>query len=160
MDHMNAKLSQPVAAFNHRDEHAGHAMAKTAENSLAVVVRPMPAYTRHPVSIRLSASERKTIGAAAEIKGQWPSEYIRRAALAAAGAPLAPAAARRDALAKQVAAAVGLLGRIASSANQIARIANSGGMQPTDVKAVLDRLNRQLFDIHGSLIDYVEDRRA
>jgi hypothetical protein len=56
-------------------------------------------------------------------------------------------------LAREVASALGLLGRIASSANQVARVANAGGVMPQEVAKVLDNLARQMREVRLYIVE-------
>jgi hypothetical protein len=117
-------------------------------------------HTRLPVSVRLSHQERAAVVAAAQARGQPPSAFLRRAAMAAAGWPLPAAAARRDALAQQTARAVGELGRVGNLVNQIARVANACGLRDRDAAVALDRVSRELAAIRAALVSQSSDSRA
>lgn len=123
--------------------------------------RPKSAYPRRPISIRLSDPEVAIVTSAAESIGEAPTAFLRRTALDAAGLPTSPPRRERDALAKEVASFLGLLGRIASSANQVARVANMNGIQPSEVAFILGRLNGQISDIRRQILSRTgEERRA
>jgi hypothetical protein len=107
---------------------------------------------RSPVSVRLSHQERAAVTAAAEERGQAPSAFLRRAALAVAGRPLPAIAARRDALAQETARAVGELGRIGNLLNQVARVANTCGLRDKDATFALDRISRELAAVRAALL--------
>jgi uncharacterized protein (DUF1778 family) len=115
---------------------------------------------RKPVSVRLSAREVATLTKAAAARGLCTTAYLRRAALKEAGRPLPPLAQKRDALAVEVARAIGLLGRVSSSANQVARLANSGTMRPTEVPFVLARIERHVTELRLVLASLAEARGA
>lgn len=78
------------------------------------------------LSFRLTPDEHEAVKAAAEMQGIGPTTFARRAAFQAAALP-APAyeAKGRDPCKVDMARALGMLGRIASSANQLARHANT-----------------------------------
>jgi hypothetical protein len=117
-------------------------------------------HARLPVSVRLSHQERAAVAAAAHARGQPPSAFLRRAAMAAAGGPLPAIAARRDALAQQTARAVGELGRVGNLVNQIARVANTCGLRDRDATIALDRVSRELGTIRAALLSLSSDARA
>lgn len=80
------------------------------------------------LSFRLTPDEHEAVKAAAEMQGIGPTTLARRAAFQAA-ALSAPGyeAKGRDPRKMDMARALGLLGRIASSANQMAKAANTTG---------------------------------
>lgn len=80
------------------------------------------------LSFRLTPDEHEAIKAAAAMQGIGPTTLARRAAFQAAALP-APAyeAKGRDPRKVGLAKALGMLGRIASSANQMAKHANATG---------------------------------
>lgn len=123
--------------------------------------RPKSAYPRRPISIRLSDPEVAIVTSAAELIGESPTAFLRRTALDAAGLPVPPLRRERDALAKEVASFLGFLGRIASSANQVARVANMNGVQPSEVAFILGRLNGQILDLRRQILHRTgEEKRA
>jgi uncharacterized protein (DUF1778 family) len=109
------------------------------------------------VSVRLSAKERRTIDAAAAARGEAPSTFLRRAGLRAAGQPLGPAQKRRDALSVATAHFLGLLGRIASSANQLARSGNAGRLAAHEREDALDRLYQELAALRAEMVKADDD---
>ena len=109
-------------------------------------------YSRQPLSIRVSARERRAIEAAAAAAPCPTSVFVRCAALRAAGQPIGPLRARRDALSLETARAVGTLGRIASSANQLAKAANCGRLPAGDRDYALDRLLCELTTLRALLL--------
>ena len=121
----------------------------TARSSTAI--KPAT-YYRRPVSVRLSPRERNAIEVAAASVGIPPSVYVRRAALQAAGHPLGPMQARRDALARETARAVGVLGRLASNANQIAKLANSNRLSADDRAYTFSHLCGELAALRALLV--------
>lgn len=80
------------------------------------------------LSFRLTPDEHEAIKAAAEMQGIGPTTLARRAAFQASALP-APAyeAKGRDPRKVDMARTLGMLGRIASSANQMAKHANATG---------------------------------
>lgn len=80
------------------------------------------------LSFRLTPDEHEAVKAAAEMQGIGPTTLARRAAFQAAALP-APAyeAKGRDLRKVDMARVLGLLGRIALSANQMAKHANATG---------------------------------
>lgn len=123
--------------------------------------RPKAAFPRRPISVRLSAPEVAIVTSAAESHGESPTAFLRRTALDAAGLPVPPLRRERDALAKEIANFLGQLGRIASSANQVARAANTNGVRPSEVAFILNRLNGQISDLRRDILSRAgEERRA
>jgi len=78
--------------------------------------------------------------------------FVRSSALRAANLPVRPTLQRRDRLAKAFAQVVGLLGRIASSANQIAKAANQGRILPGDAVLAIERLEKQLVAVRQAVV--------
>lgn len=80
------------------------------------------------LSFRLTPDEHEAIKAAAEMQGIGPTTLARRAAFQAAALPVPTYEGKqRDPRKVDMARALGMLGRIASSANQMARAANATG---------------------------------
>ena len=113
---------------------------------------------RRPVSVRLSDREVAIVSAAAAAKGIPATAFMRRSALKAAGRPTPPIQHRRDELAKNFAGAMGLLGRIASSSNQVARLANSGAVRSNEVAAILSTFNAELSELRRLFINAERSR--
>jgi hypothetical protein len=104
------------------------------------------------LSFRLTPDEHEAIKAAAEMQGIGPTTLARRAAFQASALP-SPAyeAKGRDPRKVDMARALGMLGRIASSANQLARVANSTGevRDRVPIYALVDQLKEVRKDLTG-----------
>lgn len=146
------KVAADSATADKRDGDIGDGIiVSTRRRSLA----------RQPVSVRLSASERRCVAVAALACGGTPSDFIRRAALAAAGQPLSRTRAARDALAQETARAVGQLGKIGNLVNQIAKVANAAGRLPErDAAYAYERVARELAAARLALINRDGDSRV
>jgi hypothetical protein len=109
--------------------------------------------TNVTVSFRLTPEEHAAVKAAAEMQGIGPSSFARRCAFSAASLPPVPAyeAKQRDPRQVDTARALGMLGRLASSANQMAKVANSTGTptQSVAVFALVDELKALRAEIVG-----------
>lgn len=94
------------------------------------------------VRIRVTASERSALEAAAAEVGLGISSLVRYASIKAIGLTPTPAPKRpRDDLARQLAAWIGQLARIGNNVNQVARVANTGGAVPaTFAEATIEEL--------------------
>jgi hypothetical protein len=107
-----------------------------------------------PFSIRLTADQRRALDLAASAEGVGPSTLARCAVVAAAGRPLPPIAARRDALAVNVARGVGELGRLGNLLNQLARVANSRRTLASEAAtAAFESAVRELAAVRTALIE-------
>lgn len=114
-------------------------------------------YNRQPLSVRVSARERHSIEEAAATAGLVPSAFVRRAALRAANQPVGPVQKRRDSLALETARCVGALGRIANSANQIAKASNCGRLSSSEADYTLERLLRELTELRATIVKTDEE---
>lgn len=103
------------------------------------------------LSFRLKPGEHETIRLAASARGVGPTTFARRATFAAAELPAPRTERAANPCAADLAKVLGQLGRIASSANQLARIANST-RSPASVSAALaivDELARVRQELVG-----------
>lgn len=80
-------------------------------------------------TIRLTAAERAALDAAADAAGLGPSSYARRAVMQSLGREV-EVRRRPDGLAQALGLALGDLGRVGNSVNQLARHAHVGGRVP------------------------------
>jgi len=104
------------------------------------------------ISFRMTSDESEALRAAAAMSGLGPTTFARRAAFAAAALP-APAYEARTPNPNKVelAKALGLLGRMASSLNQLAKIANSAGQlhSPKLIKELTNEVRALRSDLVG-----------
>lgn len=96
------------------------------------------------IAVRLTASERAALEAAAAARGVTPTAYVRSAFQAAQGAP----ARQTRPIPALDASLVSALNRIGANLNQLARRANSGDLlQPGELPDALARIDQQLARI-------------
>lgn len=104
------------------------------------------------LSFRLTPDEHEAIKASAEMQGIGPTTLARRAAFQAAALP-APGyeGKQRDPRKVDLARALGMLGRIASSANQLAKHANASQdiRDRVSIYALVDQLKEVRRDLVG-----------
>ena len=149
-----SNVALPVGSMTHMAPDVGSGNAPEiapAHPSRPTVVRPQNDI-RRPVSIRLSSRERRLLSDAATSEAMPLGEFVRCAALNAAGKPTKPRQAKRDALAQQMAHATGQLGRIGSLANQVARVANGQGLHGSDAANAFGRLSCELALVRHSIL--------
>ncbi len=103
------------------------------------------------MSFRLMPSEHEAIRLAASARGLGPTTFARRAAFAAAGLPAPRNERAPNPNAADLAKVLGQLGRIASSANQLARVANAtrAAASVTASLAIVDELTRVREELVG-----------
>ncbi len=103
------------------------------------------------LSFRLKPHEHETIRLAASAHAIGPTTFARRATFAAAGLPAPRNERASNPRAADLAKVLGQLGRIASSANQLARIANStrSPASASAVLAIVDELARIRQELVG-----------
>lgn len=108
------------------------------------------------LSFRLTPDEHEAIRAAAAMQGIGPTTLARRSAFAAASLPAPAYEQRWNPVSADLARVLGLLGRIASSANQLAKHANASQdiRDRVSVYALVD----QLKHVRASLIGKSEAR--
>jgi uncharacterized protein (DUF1778 family) len=96
------------------------------------------------LSFRLMPSEHETIRLAASARGLGPTTFARRATFAAAGLAAPRDERAPNPRAADLAKVLGQLGRIASSANQLAKVANAtrAAASLTATLAIVDELTR------------------
>jgi len=104
---------------------------------------------------RLSPEEVLALRKVADETGLGPSTFARRAVLRAMGQSLGQShGPRRTLLAREISKRLGMLGRVGSLLNQIARHANSGGGVDVDalreVRQEVERLTLALLELRGS----------
>ncbi len=115
--------------------------------------KPEPDARRERLNLRLTAAEQTRVRDAARGAGASPSDFARRAVLAAAGAALPP----RPAGALLDPAAVAALSRVGANLNQLARRANAGDLlQAGELPDNLAALARQLDRIEALVLPAIE----
>lgn len=103
------------------------------------------------ISFRMTPDEHETLMATAAIHGLGLSTFSRRAVFNAISLPAPDYEARvPDKRKADLSKMIGQLGRIASSANQLAKIANSTGT-PTQAMVILE-LQKELSAIRTQLV--------
>lgn len=91
----------------------------------------------HQLSIRLTTEEKQQLEEAAERLGVSQAGYVKSAAL---GQPIPRASRRPNVVAADLRQLLGLLGKLGSNANQIARLCNNGTI--TDQRIAMESLQR------------------
>lgn len=102
------------------------------------------------LSFRLTPIEHETIRLAAAVRGLGPTTFARRVTFNAAGLPAPQNERISNPVAADMARVLGQLGRISSSANQLAKVANAS-RAPASVSATM-AIAEELAEIRKELL--------
>lgn len=109
--------------------------------------------TTKGLTFRLTPDEHEAVKTAATMRGIGVTTFARRATFAASNLPIPTYEQKRNPMAADLAKVLSQLGRLASSANQLTKVANASGrpVSPVSIWALVDELKALRKDIvHGS----------